>query len=86
MVKTKYGNSPKYKTVRQKNGCSRFLIFLKRSQAEKKQKRDRFKDNSLNQITCDSPSNDIFVSCSGQEKIDKLVSCQNLDNCDFVMF
>lgn len=30
--------------------------------------------------------NDIFVSYSGQAKIDNLDSCLSLDDCDFIVF
>ena len=51
------------------------------------QKKENFShSSSQNNIRLSNLGNDIFISRSGQVKIDNLDSCRNLGGCDFIVF
>lgn len=49
-------------------------------------KKKAVKNTSPNNIPANHIGNDIFVSRSGQAKIDNLDSCLSLCSCDFIVF
>lgn len=71
------------------NTIERFLEFFKFQNLRKvtnKAKKRTVKGSSRERIFSDYVSNDIFISRSGQVKIDNLDSCQKLVSSDFVVF
>lgn len=86
MLKAKYSSSANHKIVRQNNRFSRFLIFRRRLQAQRKDGSSDRENHHPNCITAKNFGNDVFVSCSGQKKINSSLSCRDLSSCDFIVF
>ena len=86
MAKTKCGNSAKYKIVEQNNGLAIFLVYPQHLQAMEQEEKENFLNDSSNCVPYNNQSNDVFVSLSGQKKLDSLVSCRDFSSCDFIMF
>ena len=71
------------------NTIERFLEFFKSQsfrKVESRAKKRTLKGSSRERILSGYVSNDIFISRSGQVKIDNLDSCQKLVSTDFVVF
>ena len=61
--------------------------YQKTSEKIISQKKENFShSSSQNNIRLSNLGNDIFISRSGQVKIDNLDSCRNLGGCDFIVF
>lgn len=65
-------------------------IWHSNSASDKKIKSEKLKrtsqSSSQKNIRSNNLGNDIFVSRSGQAKIDNLDSCLSLCSCDFIVF
>ena len=75
--------------TRKINSIEGFLELFKSwnfSKVDNKQKKKLFKDSSKHNILSGNLGNDIFLSRSGQVKIDNLDSCLNLVRSDFIVF
>lgn len=65
---------------------NRTSIQEKISKITNQTKKNIFQIISQNSIRPSNLSNDIFISRSGQIKINSLDSCRSLDSCDFIVF
>ena len=85
MVGVKLSGNASYKVVKCNSGLSRFLVFRRSCSVQGKEESDAqnyYSNSSLSK----NIGHDIFVSCSGMEKINSSISCRALNSCDFIVF
>lgn len=80
MIKAWQSHNASHQKTIKKIKSHRFTIFL----GQKKE--NFFRSISQNNIRSSNSGNDIFLSPSGQVKIDNLASCRTLGCCDFIVF